>query len=178
VLVLNLVTNLLLFYAELKGNKLITSNLSAGTYLFLYCQLLGSSCCGGLYLSQMYAKVTSKNNNFMSKGLNSNSTWVGAIAVSGILIDILTGLVLVYGPSKLRLTLGFLLSFLLACFQVAVTVYQIKQTRTMVQLLHSNNMSNGSIHVLELERKLRRCVKISIASSLYNTVVGSIHRVW
>jgi len=180
VLLLNIVTNSCFSYVEFRGNKLMSTELTAGPYFMLYTQLLGCTCSGDLYLALMYHGVTSRNSNFVTKIMSKSRSIISALGISFVLIDVVVGLILIYGPGVYRLLLGTFLSSVLAGAQVAVTLYQYTQTRTMVNLLQSNSksqQSSGDNQLIELELKLRHCVRISVASSFCGTLMLIYHSI-
>jgi len=169
VLTLNMISCGMLAYLEFMGNKLMDKNLPAGLYLFAYTYFLGTTFAGDIWLTLMYLKVTSqqKKNRILD-----NRHKISTIAYIAIGIDLFLAVVVVYGSWFVRTTVGTMFSGFLALGQVAVTIFQIKETSSFVQLLVKTELRyQNHNRILYLEKKLRYCVRISVLCSIVNTIL-------
>jgi len=136
--------------------------------------LFGTALACDTYLSLMLQAVQRSRKSISSRKYVSLHDFV----LVGVLMDIIVGYSVVFGSSALRLNMSISISMLLFMCQVAVTLYQVKQTRIMlINLLISNSSAAGEANfgLTALEAKLKKCVKISIISTTVTLTALAYH---
>jgi len=181
VLVLNLVTNTAFGIVEIIGNKLISKALPVSLYVFFYTNCVGCTLAGDIWLSLMFCGVVKKNNhsNLLSERIFRYRKVFSCCSYIAICIDILCGISLQFLTSTFTDYVGIITSSVLAVGQVLVTLILYRQSTGVARILSENNKNTKAtdrvIRILEL--KMRKCIRISVFSSLLNTIVLCYHAV-
>jgi len=175
VLILNIVTCCILGIIEALGTRELTTIVPKTVTHFFYAPLIGAGFAGDIWLSSMYTKLNSQGKD--SKTQERRIIQLEYLAYIGIMADIALGTAVAYGTNEIRIWVSTFLSLFLVISQIGITSYQIYQTRTAIKSVAESNEHARSEVLRLLQIKLKKCVQVSIVSSVFMVSILIYHSI-